>query len=191
VQARTGEQRHEHGVACGEAAIVEEATQGDALVDRVAKTSSNGGLVEHAGRLGVAPLEEPVSGKPGAIQLGCHAFFGEQMAVPTPIFAALLRVALLLAGGICLAAMATAAEGAVARALARSLTGKAKTSYESAKLLFDDGDHAGVLTRFKRAYDVSKDVAVLWNIGVCEKELNHCAGSARVVSRYLKEGGQR
>jgi hypothetical protein len=52
-------------------------------------------------------------------------------------------------------------------------------------------DHAGALTRFKRAYDVSKDVALLWNIGVCEKELNHCAGSARVVSRYLKEGGQR
>jgi hypothetical protein len=63
--------------------------------------------------------------------------------------------------------------------------------YKSAKLLFDDGDHAGALTRFKRAYDVSKDVALLWNIGVCEKELNHCAGSARVVSRYLKEGGQR
>jgi hypothetical protein len=62
---------------------------------------------------------------------------------------------------------------------------------ESAKLLFDDGDHAGARTRFKRAYDVSKDVALLWNIGVCEKALNHCAGSARVVSRYLKEGGQR
>jgi hypothetical protein len=114
------------------------------------------------------------------------------MDVPTPIFATLLRVALLLAGGICFAAVPTAAEGAVARALARSLTGEAKTSYESAKqLLFDDGDHAGALTRFKRAYDVSKDVARLWNTGVCEKELNHFAGSARVVSRYLKERGQR
>jgi hypothetical protein len=81
------------------------------------------------------------------------------MDVPTPIFATLLRVALLLAGGICFAAVLTAAEGAVARALARSLTGEAKTSYESAKLLFDDGDHAEALTRFTRTYDVSKEWA--------------------------------
>jgi len=89
VQACTGEQGNEHGVddgavgaadkepvstsedlpaqvqfadvvVYGEAAVVEEATQRDSLIGGVAEASLNGRLVEHAGQLGVAPLEELV-----------------------------------------------------------------------------------------------------------------------------------
>ncbi|MEO7035201.1 MAG: PEGA domain-containing protein [Polyangiaceae bacterium] len=99
------------------------------------------------------------------------------------------RFAVLLAAGACLVALPAAAEQKVAAPLSQSLSGEAKSAYESGKLLVDDGDFAGALTKFKRSYDVSKDARLLWNMAVCEKELRHYARAATLVSRYLKEGG--
>lgn len=83
---------------------------------------------------------------------------------------------------------ASAQKNAAPLALSQSLTGGAKSAYESARLVFDDGDYAGALTKFKSAYDASKDSRLLWNMAVCEKELRHYARAATLVTRYLKEG---
>ena len=99
-----------------------------------------------------------------------------------------IRFGLLLVGALCISAVPASAAPA-AKPLSQSLTGDARAEYESAKLLFEDGDPAGALTKFKRAYEISKDARLLWNVAVCEKELRHYARAAELVSRYLSEGG--
>jgi hypothetical protein len=75
--------------------------------------------------------------------------------------------------------------------LADSLSAEAKVEYESARLLFSDGDFAGASTKFKRAHELSGDPRLLWNMAVCEKELRHYARATTLVERYLLEGGDR
>lgn len=75
--------------------------------------------------------------------------------------------------------------------LADSLSGDARRAYESGKMLIEDGDPRGALTKFQRAYELSKEPRLLWNMAVCEKELRHYANAARLVSRYLAEGGTK
>jgi hypothetical protein len=73
--------------------------------------------------------------------------------------------------------------------LAETLTGEALAEYESASLLYRDGDYAGAVTKFNHAYDLAHDPRLLWNIAVCEKNLRHYASVQRLVTRYLAEGG--
>jgi hypothetical protein len=94
----------------------------------------------------------------------------------------------LLAGSIYFVTAPAAADGTAATPLAQSLTGEAKSAYDSARLLADDNDFAGALTKFKQAYDTSKDPRLLWDMAACEKELRHYARAATLVSLYLKEG---
>lgn len=72
--------------------------------------------------------------------------------------------------------------------LADTLTGEAKADYESAKLLYGDGDFAGALVKFSGAHEKSKDARLLWNIAACEKNLRHYASVLAYVRQYLKEG---
>lgn len=75
------------------------------------------------------------------------------------------------------------------RPLAQSLAGEAKTQYDVAKILYRDGDYAGALARFRRAYDVAHDPRLLWNMAACEKNLRHYVKVLRLVDTYLKDGG--
>src|SRR6187399_1311780 len=59
------------------------------------------------------------------------------------------------------------------RSLSDVLTGEAKTHYDIARILYRDGDHAGALAKFRRAYEISHDVRLLWNMAACEKNLRH------------------
>src|SRR6187402_706525 len=108
VEARAGEERDEHGVdggaivaadeqpvsapedlaaqiqladvvVCGEPTIVEEASQGDTLIGRVAKGSLNRRLVEYIRQLGGTPIEELVDD--GAALIAPHAllFFSRRV----------------------------------------------------------------------------------------------------------------
>lgn len=97
--------------------------------------------------------------------------------------------AILVGSSIALATSTAAAEPAAPAALAQSLSGDAKVSYEDGRLLSEVGDYAGALTKFKRSYDTSKDARLLWNMAACEKELRHYARAASLVHRYLAEGG--
>ncbi len=86
------------------------------------------------------------------------------------------------------AAPTATAEGA---SLPDALTGAAKTAYDSARLLYRAGDFAGSLLQFDRAYDLSSDPRLLWNIAVCEKNLRRYARAVKAIERYQAEGGTR
>jgi hypothetical protein len=73
--------------------------------------------------------------------------------------------------------------------LAESLTGEAKESYDAGKVLYGDGDFAGAVLKFQHAYDVSKDVRLLWNVLVAEKNLRHYARVETLLRAYLGTGG--
>lgn len=75
--------------------------------------------------------------------------------------------------------------------LSESLSGDAKSAYESGKVLFGDGDHAGALVKFKSAYETSKDPRLLWNMAACEKNLRHYSKALTLVRQYRKDGEGR
>lgn len=77
---------------------------------------------------------------------------------------------------------------APSRPLAESLTGEAKSDYDGAKLLFADGDYTGALSKFKQAYERSRDPRLLWNMAVCEKSLRHYYKLQVLVRKYLEDG---
>jgi len=72
--------------------------------------------------------------------------------------------------------------------LTESLSPAARVEYESGKILFLDGDAAGALVKFQRAYELSKDPRLLWNVAVCEKRLRHYARVIEHLERYRIEG---
>jgi hypothetical protein len=71
--------------------------------------------------------------------------------------------------------------------LAQALTGDAKAEYESGRILYGDGDFPGAFVKFKRAYELSKDGRLLWNMAVCEKNQRHYAKVLQLVTRYRFE----
>jgi len=85
--------------------------------------------------------------------------------------------------------VAAAVAPKAAPTLSESLTGTAKAEYDAAKILYDDGDYQGAYTKLKAAYDAAKDPRLLWNMAACEKNQRHYAAVAKLVDRYLVEGG--
>jgi hypothetical protein len=75
--------------------------------------------------------------------------------------------------------------------LAESLSGEAKDDYEAGRSLFVHGDYGGALVKFQRAFDVSYDTRLLWDMGACELNLKHYVRVLRLIERYLHEGGSR
>ena len=101
---------------------------------------------------------------------------------------------LTLSGALTLAAPVAAqssSDHAASTSLSRTLQGDALSAYDAAKLLLEDGDYAGALAKFRRAYELAHDARLLWNMAACEKELRHYASSARLVAQYLSEGAAR
>lgn len=74
--------------------------------------------------------------------------------------------------------------------LAESLTGPAKTDYESGKVLYTDGDYAGALVKFSSAYEQSKDPRLLYNMASVEKSLRHYAKALGHLRQYAKDDGK-
>lgn len=73
--------------------------------------------------------------------------------------------------------------------LSETLSGEAKEDYVAARILFNDGDFAGALVKFKSSYDRAGDPRLLWNMAACEKNLRHYANVLRLLERYEREGG--
>ena len=80
------------------------------------------------------------------------------------------------------------AQSAATEPLSQSLIGAPKDDYESAKLLYVDGDYGGALVKFSSAYEASKDPRLLWNMAACEKNLRRYARAMKLVRRYVKDG---
>ncbi|HEY1692744.1 MAG TPA: PEGA domain-containing protein [Polyangiaceae bacterium] len=80
-------------------------------------------------------------------------------------------------------------QGPRQKPLAQSLPPDAKRDYDAGKLLFEDGDYATALLKYRAAYDRTHDARLLWNVAVCQKDLRHYAKAAATLERYLTEGG--
>lgn len=100
-----------------------------------------------------------------------------------------------LAALLCLS-LASASAATVARAapappppsLADSLRGEAKEAYDAGKRLFGIADYAGAAVKFLHAYELTKDVRLLWNVAACERAMHHYAKTYNVLAEYVRLG---
>jgi hypothetical protein len=95
--------------------------------------------------------------------------------------------ALLLAAAPSLAAPPTAPAPAPVDVRAQ-LSETARRAWDAAKQLAGASDYKGALVEFRRAYDLSHDPRVLYNVGVTEKLLTHYARAVDAWERELREG---
>jgi hypothetical protein len=70
------------------------------------------------------------------------------------------------------------------RTVREELPDNARRDWDAARDLLEANDYAGALVEYLRAYELSKNPRVLYNVGVCEKNLRHYA---RAVSRFRQE----
>jgi hypothetical protein len=68
------------------------------------------------------------------------------------------------------------------------LSDTARRAWDAAKQLAGASDYKGALVEFRRAYDLSHDPRVLYNVGVTEKLLTHYARAVDAWERELREG---
>lgn len=99
---------------------------------------------------------------------------------------ALVRVPLV---AVVLATSAPAWAQATARPLSETLHGEARDDYSSAKILFANSDFAGALTKYRQAYEHSKDARLLYDMAICEKNLHRYARMEADLRQYEKEEG--
>ncbi|HEY8087958.1 MAG TPA: PEGA domain-containing protein [Polyangiaceae bacterium] len=64
----------------------------------------------------------------------------------------------------------------------------ARKAWDAAKQLAGANDYKGALVEFQRAYDLSQNPRVLYNVGVAEKLLTHYARAVDAWDRELREG---
>jgi len=85
---------------------------------------------------------------------------------------------------------ARAADAVSAPALSETLSGPARTAFDSAKLLFANQDFAGALSKFTQAHDLSHDPRLLQNMAICEKNLHHYAKMQTLLRQYRIDAGR-
>lgn len=73
--------------------------------------------------------------------------------------------------------------------LSETLSGMAKAEYEAGKVLFADKDFANAIVKFEKAYELSKDPRLLWNVAVCQKNLRRYAKMLVTLRKLLADGG--
>ena len=86
---------------------------------------------------------------------------------------------------------ATAPKGAAAAGpvdVRAQLSDTARHAWDAAKQLAGASDFKGALVEFRRAYDLSHDPRVLYNVGVTEKLLTHYARAVDAWEQELREG---
>ncbi len=71
--------------------------------------------------------------------------------------------------------------------LSKSLTGMAKAEFEAGKVLFQDKDFANAIVKFERAYELSHDPRLLWNIALCQKNLRRYTRMMTTLGRYRED----
>lgn len=86
------------------------------------------------------------------------------------------------------ATSAAPAAGQPAKPLSESLSGVARAEYEGAKILYGDKDFASAIAKFQRAYELSGDARLLFNIAVCQKNLRKYSRMLATIRRYLEDG---
>ncbi|APR86450.1 Hypothetical protein A7982_11799 [Minicystis rosea] len=84
-------------------------------------------------------------------------------------------------------AAAPAAPTAPVKPLSETLTGMAKAEYEAGRILYADKDFGNAIVKFQRAFELSNDPRLLWNVAVCQKNLRRYAKMLETIRRYRKE----
>jgi hypothetical protein len=67
----------------------------------------------------------------------------------------------------------------------------ARRAWDAAKQLAGANDYKGALVEFQRAYELSHDPRVLYNVGITEKLLTHYARAVDAWEREQREGANR
>lgn len=74
------------------------------------------------------------------------------------------------------------------RSIGEELTGEARTEFEQGKELFEHEDYVTAHAKLQRAYDISRNVRILWNLAACSAKQKRYALAIAEVDRYLLEG---
>jgi hypothetical protein len=72
--------------------------------------------------------------------------------------------------------------------LTATLTGSAKTDYDTARVMLAQHDFEGALVRFTRLYEQVHDARLVADIALCEKSLSHCARATTLFDEALSIG---
>src|SRR5215472_12710899 len=80
------------------------------------------------------------------------------------------------------------AQGAAPTDVRAQLPDPARKAWDAAKQLAGANDYKGALVEFQRAYDLSQNPRVLYNVGIVEKLLTHYARAVGAWEKELSEG---
>lgn len=100
-----------------------------------------------------------------------------------------LVLAALLASSTAFAQSADRPTPSYSQKLSSSLKGDAKEAFRRATNLFEVGNYDAARVEFEQAHTLSADARVLYNVAVCDKELERYARAIDVLERSLDQGG--
>jgi hypothetical protein len=98
------------------------------------------------------------------------------------------RHSLVLTLAVALAAPPAVAQPQAVVDVRTQLSDPAKHAWDAAKQLANAADYRGALVEFQRAYELSHNPRVLFNLGVTEKLLTHYARAVDAWDKELREG---
>jgi hypothetical protein len=108
--------------------------------------------------------------------------------MPTPSRSRTLAWPLLLAAAL---VAPSAFADTPAPDLRTSLSDQARRAWDAAKQLAGASDYKGALVEFQRAYELSHNPRVLYNVGVTEKLLTHYARAVDAWDKEIHEGASQ
>ncbi|HET9956269.1 MAG TPA: PEGA domain-containing protein [Polyangiaceae bacterium] len=82
------------------------------------------------------------------------------------------------------------AKAPAAPTVREELSADAQRDWDAARELYDARDYRGALVHFEKAYELSRNPRVLFNVGVCWKDLTRYAQAIRVWERQLEFGAR-
>lgn len=106
------------------------------------------------------------------------------------VLVALVAFSLVLSGPLAFAPSAFAQTTAPRKTVREELPPEAVRAWDDGRLLLQQNnpDYEKALVKFREAYEASKNPRVLYNVAVCEKNLNRYARAATTFRRELDEG---
>jgi len=91
---------------------------------------------------------------------------------------------------VCAALVASAPTMAFAAdAPSDSKVAEARSRYDRAMHLYEDKDFEAARAEFQRAMDLAPSYRILYNIGVCDGQLNDYVSAVKNLQKYLADGG--
>lgn len=96
--------------------------------------------------------------------------------------------AALLAVSLCVAVSPALAQ---TKTIGQELPAEARTNWKNANEFYDAQNWPAAVAEFQRAYDLSKNPRVLFNVAVCEKNMGHYLRASKIFRQELSEGGKK